>query len=265
MSAAAAHALYVLLAYVDESGNTGDPNKGGTLTYTLGCVLVHIDGWNTAFDAIVDFRRRVRARFGVHLRPEIKANYLIRGSGDLSRYDLSPSQRHLIYRAHLRVLDGIGVRAFAVVINKGSRFTTPAACFDMAWETLLQRLERTSAKECEQFLVIHDEGENDAIRRWVRKARRHLTAGSAYTPGATRSNPAERLIDDPVPRRSDQSYLLQAADLVAYAGFRAAIPPSARVALVCPEAMWSELGGAIHKPVAALKPRSQPGIVLRSL
>ncbi|MFD3038540.1 DUF3800 domain-containing protein [Mycolicibacterium senegalense] len=255
----------MLFAYVDESGNTGDPDKGGTLTYTLGCVLVHLDDWNSVFDEIVEFRRRVRTKFGVHLRPEIKANYLIRGSGDLSRYDLSPSQRNLIYRAHLRVLDGIGVRAFAVVINKGTRFSTPGACFDLAWETLLQRLERTSRDEREQFMVIHDEGENDAIRRWVRKARRHLTAGSAFTPGATRVNPADRLVDDPVPRRSDQSYLLQAADLVAYAGFRAAIPPSARVALVCPETMWSELGGAIHRPVAALRPRSQPGIVLRSL
>lgn len=255
----------MLLAYVDESGNTGDPHKGGTLTYTLGCVLVHIDLWNDAFDQVVDFRRRIRTKFGVLLRPEIKANYLIRGNGDLSSYELSPAQRNLIYRAHMRVLGEIGLRAFAVVINKASNFTTTSACFDMAWETLLQRLERTSAKEEEQFMVIHDEGENDAIRKWVRKARRHLTAGSAFTPGASFVNPADRLVDDPISRRSDQSYLIQFADLVAYAGFRAAIPPSRRVALVCPETMWSELGGAIHTPVAALKPRSQPGIVFRTL
>jgi hypothetical protein len=37
-----------------------------------------------------------------------------------------------------------------------------SACFDLAWEGSLQRLERTSAKENTRFLVMHDEGENDA-------------------------------------------------------------------------------------------------------
>jgi hypothetical protein len=252
----------MLLAYVDESGNTGAVVNGGSLTYSLGCVLVDADQWPAAFDELLAFRGRVRDKFGVHMRAEIKANYLLRNSGDLRPYSLGPGARKLIYRAHLRVLRELPARAFAVVVDKRSSALSPQQVFDVGWETLLQRLERTSYYERCTFAVVHDEGENDAIRGWVRRARRHLTAGSAYGGGQLR-NPARSLVDDPIPRKSSQSYLIQLADLTAYAAFRAVVPPGPAVAAVCPATMWDEIGDAIHRPVNRLSPRAQPGIVLR--
>ncbi len=176
--------------------------------------------------------------------------------------NLGVGARHVIYRAHLRVLQQLPVRAFGIVVDKRGRNLSPAGCFDLAWEGLLQRLERTSSRENVTFVVIHDEGENDAVRRWVRRARRYLTAGSAFGTGGLQLA-ARLLIDEPVPRRSSQSYFIQAADLVAYAAFRAVVPPSAGIARICPEQMWDEIGPATHKPVSSLKQRSRPGIVLR--
>lgn len=254
----------VLIAYIDESGNTGDPNSGGSLTFTLGCVLVDADAWPATFDGLLRFRRRVKDKFGVHMRSEIKANYLLRNSGDLRRYRLGHGARHVIYRAHLRVLHSLGVRAFAIVVDKRANYSSPDDCFNTAWESLLQRLERTSTKEDTRFIVVHDEGENDAVRKWVRKARRHLTAGSAYG-GGTIIAPASLLVDDPVARQSSQSYFIQVADLVAYAAFRSIVAPGPKLAGVCPQGMWGEIGGATHRAVAALKPRAAAGIVLRTL
>ena len=148
------------------------------------------------------------------------------------------------------------------MVDKRSVHLPPSGYFGLAWETLLQRLERTSTAEKATFMVMHDEGEDDAIRKWVRRARRHLTAGSAYGIGSFH-NPAGLLVDDPVPRRSHQSYFIQMADLVAYAGFRAVIPPGGAITTVCPQAMWDEIGAATHTAVAKLMPRSRPGIVLR--
>ncbi len=163
----------MLMAYVDESGDTG-VGAGGSLTYTLGCVLVDADLWPDAFDQLLDFRRRLRQTYGVPMRAEVKANYLLRNSGPFRSMSLAPGQRQLIYRAHLRVLDQLPARAFAIVIDKRGKHATPSGIFDMAWESLLQRLERTSAKEKVTFMISHDEGENDAVRRWVRRSRRHL-------------------------------------------------------------------------------------------
>ena len=254
----------MLIAYIDESGNTGDPSKGGSMTFTLGCVLVDADTWPETFDSLLRFRRRLRDKFGIHMRAEIKANYLLRNGGDLRRYALGHGARHMIYRAHMRVLADLGVRAFAIVVDKRANYTNPAACFDLAWEGLLQRLERTSTYESTRFIVVHDEGENDAVRRWVRRARRHLTAGSAYG-GGTIVAPAALLIDDPVPRQSTQSYFIQVADLLAYAAFRSVVPPGRNIETICPQGMWGEVGDATHRKVAALKPRAAAGIVLRAM
>lgn len=252
----------MLVAYIDESGNTGDPNTGGSLTFTLGCVLVDADGWPDSFNELLAFRRRVRDKFGVHMRAEIKANYLLRNSGDMRPYNLAPAARQLIYRAHLRVLHDLQARAFAVLVDKRAHYTSPGGVFDLAWEGLLQRLERTSHYENASFMVFHDEGENDAVRSWVRRSRRHLTAGNAFGGGGS-TNPARLLIDDPVPRQSKHSYFIQLADLVAYAAFRSFVPPGEQIARVCPQPMWTEIGAATHTAVNRMKPRAAPGIVVR--
>ncbi len=204
----------MLLAYVDESGNTGSVAKGGTVTYSLGCVLIDADTWPAAFDKLLEFRRRLRENFAVPVRAEVKANYLLRNSGDLRALGLAPEARRLIYRAHMSMIERIGARAFGVVIDKRPTERAPSGVFDLAWETLLQRLERTSTKEDVTFSILHDEGENDAVRRWARRARRYLTAGSAYGPGGLQGS-ARLLVDDPIPLRSHQSYFIQLADLVA--------------------------------------------------
>ncbi|MFW5415045.1 DUF3800 domain-containing protein [Nocardiopsis sp. CNT-189] len=252
----------MLLAYIDESGDTGPVSGNGSHTYTLGCVLVDADDWPTSFDELVAFRRRIKERFGVLLRDELKANHLVRGGGSIRDLGLSPEARRRIYRAHMRTLHGLKARAFAVVVDKRNGLSG-SAVFDLAWETLLQRLERTSYHERCTFMIIHDEGENDRVRRWSRRARRHLTAGSMYGPGSL-NNPARMLVDDPMPRQSNHSLFVQHADLVAYAAFRSIIPPGKAIERVCPQTMWSELGDACHAVVNRYKRNgAPPGVVLR--
>jgi hypothetical protein len=255
----------MLLAYVDGSGNTGHPNLRGSLMYSLGCVLVEAQDWSASFEAALALRRRLRDSYGLPIRTEIKAQYLIRGNGPLRKLQLPPRVRGLIYRAHMDALESMSVRAFAVAVDK-RRLSEDACpgCFDTAWEGLLQRLERSTRDNNQPFMVIHDEGEDDAVRRWVRRSRRLLTAGSAFGQGSMGNRPvASRLVDDPVPRCSERSYFIQLADLVAYAAFRYEIPPSDPVSVICPKEMWSAIGGATFKEVSGLRTRSAPGIVLR--
>lgn len=250
----------VLMAYVDESGNSGAPElSGGSLTYALGCVVVDADTWNYTFDELVKFRRRLRITYGIGTRAEIKASSLLRNSGDLRPYGLSPAERHLIFRAHMRVLGEAGARAFAVVVDKRD---SDSDWIELAWEGLLQRLDRTSQGEGQSFMLFHDEGEDEAIRKRLRRARRYMTAGSAFGTGQIQA-PATRLIEDGVAKRSHQSYLIQLADLVAYAAWRVVIPPGPAIRQICDERMWDEIGSATLTKVTGLRPRSKPGVVLR--
>jgi len=253
----------MLIAYVDETGDTGPVSKtGASGCFGLGCVLVDAETWTDSFDGLLAFRRSIRDDFGIRMRAEIKANTLIRNGGSIRDLNLAPSQRGLVYRYHLNTLGAIGARAFAVVVDKRSTGVSRNDCLEMAWVTLLQRLERTTSQEKTGVLIVHDDGENSSVRRIVRKARRRLTAGSAFGTGSL-TNPLRRLVEDPVPRNSQESYFIQMADLVAYAGWRSFIPPSKGVAQVTGTDLWAQVGPATHAAVNSLARRGAPGVVLR--
>lgn len=254
------------MAYVDETGDTGPTTKNGaSACYGLGCVLVKAEQWAETYDAIVGFRRMLRDRLGVNVRWELKANYLIRRSGPLRETKLTPQDRRWIYREHLRLLAPLGVQAFGVVIDKQDSGVSGDACLEMAWTTLIQRLERFSTRHPQHpgtpVMIIHDEGEDDAIRKHARRARRYLTAGKRYGGGGHFQMAFPQLIDDPVPRSSQTSYLLQMADLVAYSAWRAYMKPGSGAALVAPHTMWNELGDARRGEVTSF--REPRGIVIR--
>ena len=237
----------MLIAYVDESGDAG--RNGGTRTYSLGCVMVRHDCWLPTFDRLINYRRHLRARHGLPVRAELKANFLLQNNGPyLSKNPLSEEARFSIYRQTMRLHPKIGLETFAVVIDKekADRKYPGRPYEDIAWEWLMQRLERRATREKEHVLLVHDEGDASTVRAIARKSRR---AGTAGTSTGVVSVPFRRLIDDPVPRDSRQSYFLQLADLSAYAAFRRLYPPPPRKVQIVPETMWDELGAARFKAV----------------
>jgi hypothetical protein len=253
----------VYLAYVDDSGNIGLP---GSRTYTLACVFFDVGRWPDVFDAMIDFRRSLARDYGVPVRTELKANYLLRGKGPLWKLNLSEADRHAIYLAMMKVQEALELQTFAIVVNKPElaargRAENPR---EVAWEFLLQRIERLTTTTRTPALIVHDEGEAAAVRKIARKARRAGSAGSAFGTGQL-SRPARLLIDDPVPRDSRQSYFVQLADVSAYAAFRRIHPPPARHVPIVPQTMWDELGGAIYEDANYLArldhPEDPPGVI----
>jgi Protein of unknown function (DUF3800) len=250
-------------AYIDESGSSGPTSRGGSRTYTLACILVEDERWPDVFDALIGFRRMVRSTFGVPVRAEIKANYLLQGKGVFRDLKTSDVERAAIFRMHMRIQEKVGLRTFAVVVKKGplSVRDPNADPREVAWETMLQRLERFTHYEGKPILITHDEGDDAIVRKLARKARRAGTAGSMFGTGLLQ-RPARTLLDDPVPRRSDQSYFIQLADLSAYAAYRRIYaPPPVRFPIV-PQSTWDKLGAARHAEANKYS-GGPPGIVTR--
>jgi hypothetical protein len=248
----------VYFAYIDESGDSGPK---GTSTFSLACILVEASGWPGVFDDVIEYRRFLRDRFGVPVRGEIKANHLLQNKGVFRKLKLSEQARFAIYRGCLRLQPKIGTSVFAVVIDKGDmqkkgRTENPR---DVAWEYVIQRLERFTTKGSTEAMIIHDEGYAPAVRALVRKARRIGTAGSMFGTGSLK-RPARLLLDDPVSRRSHESYFLQFADLAAYAAFRRLHPPPPKPVHIVPQRMWDELGEARFAAVNKYS-GGPPGIV----
>lgn len=241
-------------AYVDESGDFG---AAGSVTYTLGCVLVEDRVWPGALDELIEFRRLCRQRLSLPVRAEVKANHLIRNAGAFRALRLNEKARRRLYRDHLRLHAQLGLWTFAILVHKQRTSTDPRV---LAWDYLLQRLERFSTKGQTQIAVVHDEGDHGLIRKLHRRARRAGVAGSMFGTGALR-RPAVLFVEDPVPRRSSDSYFIQLADLTAYAAYRRIYPPPAAVrTAVVPQTMWDTLGSAVLRQVNMYS-GGPPGIV----
>jgi len=229
------------LAYVDESGNSGKVAAGGTRTFTLGCVLIEHGRWPDVFDDLINFRRFLKSRFAIPVRAEIKANYLLHNRGPhFNFHPLGERARFAVYRGFMRLLPKLELKAFAIVVRKELIKCATIDARETAREYLFQRLERLTTKGNTHAILLHDEGEGALVRRLGRKARRAGTAGSAFGTGMLK-RPARLVIDDPIGRQSSESYLIQCADLVAYAGFRKVFAPPALPAgrvHVVPQTMW---------------------------
>jgi hypothetical protein len=208
-------------------------------------VIVDGSRWPEIFDNMIEYRRYLKKEFQIPVRAEIKANYLLYNGGVFFKLKLSERARFRVYRGLMRLQQKLGVRAFAVVIQKAKISKSSLNARDVAWEYLLQRLERLSTTEDTPIMLLHDEGEGPTVRALARKARRIGTAGSAFGTGSL-NVPCRRLIDDPVSRNSKESYFLQLADLTAYAAFRRIHPPPPMPVHIVPTNMWDELGAAIY-------------------
>jgi hypothetical protein len=226
--------------------------SGGSGTYTLACVLVPADSWTQRLDVLIQMRRSIGKRYGIRLRDEIKANYLLRSRGDLKRYGLGDGQSRDIYQTHMRHLILVSSGVFAVVVDK-RKMAKPRDPSEIAWKYLMQRLRERSSRSGVPVCIVHDEGEDGKIKSWHRAFRRvSWDASGAMVP-------APFFVEDPVPRKSHDSYFLQLADLCAYAAYRRIVPPTGKAGSVCNEKMWGEMGGRALAEVSTSRP---DGIVL---
>lgn len=250
------------IAYVDESGT---PTLKGSSTYVLACVLVKDADWPDVHDALIRYRRFLRKQFGLPVRAELKANYFTQNGGPFKKLKVSEKSRARIYRLTMRLQAKLPLLVFAILIDK-PKIKTAKEPREVAWEYLLQRLERFTTKGPKnddaqtQLTLVHDEGEAATIRKLFRKARRAGTAGSAFGTGYLRV-PGRLLLDDPTARDSRHSYFLQLADLNAYAAYRRVIAPPKVAVPMCPSDSWDELGPSTHTPASALKGK-YPGLVI---
>jgi hypothetical protein len=97
----------------------------------------------------------------------------------------------------------------------------------------LRELERCLGHYHPRAIIFADEGKEHAITKAFRKMSVHnpipSNLGTWPDGRATKSIPVQRVIEDPVFRKSHQSYLIQLADCVAYALLKREVPPTPKI------------------------------------
>lgn len=239
-----------MLIYIDDSGDTGLVNSR-THAFVLAAVIVKDHDWLATLDALKGFRKSLSKNFGIRQRDELKAGYLIHGTGSCA--GLSERARMNIYTMALRFQQKIGtIKTWAIVIDKAtwaSKYPRMSNSIrDVAWQNMIERIERYTSHENETCTVYPDEGHPKFVSALFRKMRRFSTPPSAYKAGQTLSRPANLIVEDPNFRISKDSYFVQLADLNAYAAHRHCFPTTYFGANY-----WDELGDARVKDVGKIR------------
>lgn len=214
------------LMYVDESGDSGLVNSP-TRYFVLTGMIVHELRWHDALSALVDFRRRMRAKFALRLRDEIHAGSMLTHPGELVR--IKRNDRLTIVRHMLDELAGLGYVSFINVrvdkLGKPNGYNP----FEKGWQALIQRFENTlnhrnfpgPANPDDRGAIFCDETDEVALRKLYRRMRAYNPIPMQFPQAqGYRQMPLVRIVEDPSLRKSHTSYFIQAVDVAAFAAYQ---------------------------------------------
>lgn len=208
------------LIYVDESGDVGLVGSP-TQLFALSGIVIHEMTWHRTLEAIIEFRKDLRARYGLKLREEIHAAHLLHKPGDLRRIPKSLRLRLLRdvvdFQASLA-----GLSIINLVIDKRTK-SAGYPVFQTAWKCLVQRFGNTihygnfpgPKNAADHGLLIVDRTDEKRLRTLTRSMRRYNPIPNARG-GGFRNLPLTTIVEDAVHRDSNHSYFLQLADVNAY-------------------------------------------------
>jgi hypothetical protein len=133
--------------------------------------------------------------YGLKMSQEVKANHLVGVKSVYRNLGLGDGQVRDIYRRHIdasvQSCSGVG----AIVVHKSEIKKPDIDVFATAWEYLLTRLRKRTDARQQPILIVHDQGEEDRVRKHLRRFRRANWQGAQF-------GSARLLVEDPVPRNS---------------------------------------------------------------
>lgn len=194
------------ICYIDDSG---DPS-----VRAFSLVAVPVDQWHSCFQHVKQYRQDMKRLFGVYVTKELHATEFVGGRGRIAPHYVSKEKRCEIYdRCLTRITKLPNISLFNAISSKKDEFTL--------FERLLNRVNRTMKEWDSQAILISDEGKD--YNRLVRRMGVYNPIPSQFVGGATRNVVLDRIVDEILYKRSQDSHFIQIADFCAYALLRSEV------------------------------------------
>jgi len=213
------------LYYVDESYDPR-PENGNPMRFVLSAVRVREDDWEEHLEALFAWRRKLESSLGVYARAEFHATDLLGGRRPLAPRPVDERTRVGLFSQGLELLASMhDVHVINISLASSRSRPNLNALEEAAWERLFNRVNRTGRELGRRALLICDEGKEQKLTKLCRHLRRENLVPSRFhkwaaTGQLTKHVPLDHVVEDPLFKSSKMSYLLQIADLVAYALLR---------------------------------------------
>ena len=272
--------------YVDESY---DKHR-----FCLSAIGIRHSEWHECINRVRKHRKILREDFGIFLRKEIHAHEFVNGRGRISDQIIGKHVRSRIFDGLLRAVAELPQVMIINVCLEVSGRRDPQLD---AWDRLINRIERTmlgmeqrelpkrrdlidkipaTYPETERenlerrlnnyrarAVIFADEGRENEITKIIRKMSVFNPVPSRFgqwqNGGGAQNIPVAHLIEDPVFKKSHQSYFIQLADCVAYALLKRESTPTPNIQRYGVHKMFADrLSGVCFKDAS---PRDPLGIV----
>ncbi|MEN9841180.1 MAG: hypothetical protein RL376_980 [Verrucomicrobiota bacterium] len=203
----------MFIAYLDESGDDGYPQTSSRL-FVQSAVYLHHRQWQEAFASTREFRRKLAQESKFPFDVELHTRELLLNKDPYHALGIPEAERLELLAAFCRHIATLELRIINVVIDKSAIKTPEYAVLDKAVTYLIQRIENDLKPTDDRFLLITDEGRVGMMRATARRVQRINFVPSKFGPEARRQE-IRLMIEDPLPKRSHESYFIQFADLAA--------------------------------------------------
>mgnify|MGYP000417189624 CR=1 FL=1 len=198
------------LIYIDDSRDE--------VLCVFAALAISVDQWHDVFAHVRSFRRDLKKSDGIYVYKELHAWEFVSGRGRISSQVVPKARRCEIFKETLNMVAALPTaRLFTAVF--------PAKQDEVAFERLLNRINRTMESWGSHAILICDSGKETNYTRLARKMQVFNPIPSKFgtwldTGTGTKNIPIKRIIEDPFFKRSEQSYFIQLADFCAYALLR---------------------------------------------
>jgi len=198
------------LVYIDDSGDE--------VVSIFSALAIPADQWQSAFATVRQFRRDIKKKDGIYVHEELHAWKFVSGRGNIADRIVPKGRRCQIFKEALSMVATLpGSRLFNAVF--------PAKDEDVAFERLVNRINRTLQAWDSRAVLICDQGKETAYTRLCRRMHVYNPIPSRYgvwldTGEQRRNVPIDRIIEDPFFKPSGQSYFIQLVDFCAYSLLR---------------------------------------------
>lgn len=205
------------LAYYDEAGDDGYPRYSAPL-FVLSALYTGYLKWRANFDGLHAFRRDLHSRYGIPVKAEFHTRPFLLNKAPYRDLSLPDSDRVAAVGLYCAAVAQLDARIVNVCIVK-PRVTSPGfKVLDWALKLSVQRIENdlaSTGNDDSRFLLITDPGRVGKMRTTTRRVQRINFIPSKFGPQAYRRE-IQRLIEDPLPKDSRESFFIQTVDLVSW-------------------------------------------------
>lgn len=206
----------MFLIYFDESGDDGWP--GSSKLFILTSIYLHHQNWKEIFNEFHGFRKYLRSKYGIPIKLEFHTKAFLLNKNPYRSFGFDDVKRLQIAEEYASAIANLNLKATNVVIDKSKIKNSDYQILDNAFKYNIQRLENTlgSLDPSTKFIIITDEGRVGKMRKTSRRIQRINFIPSLHQPGSSYRKEIKLIIEDPLPKKSQESYFIQIADFIAY-------------------------------------------------